>query len=258
MPKASHDQLRPVLEALQRRFGTQGLRKLGNLPASTALSSIPTGFIELDEALSWGGIPRGYITELVGVPTSGMATLALKVVANAQAVGDVAAFIDLERTFDPAYAARCGVNAADLLLVHGPSRGHALDVAHDLVVSRAVGVMVFHSIEALLAEGERPSTITGGLRGLQRALGGSGCALIFLTPHEAGAPPPGADGTASTLLGYVAGLRLLVKREAWLNDGHDVRGYQARVRVLRSRFGPEGREISIEITFDGVVDGDGA
>jgi recombination protein RecA len=205
-----------------------------------------------------GGIPRGHISELVGAPTSGMATLVLKVIANAQVAGDVAAFVDLGRTFDPAYAARCGVNVADLLLVHGPSRGHALDVAHDLVASRAVGVMVFHSIRALLAEGERLPAVTGGLRRVQRALAGSGCALIFLTPNEAGAPPRGANGASSTPLASVAGLRLLVQREAWLDDGHDVRGYRARVRIGRSKFGPEGREVSIEITFDGVVDGDGA
>ena len=114
-----------TVAAIQQRWGTQALRRWGEAPAyrqgqaarAVEAPHIPTGFPALDQALGIGGIPRGRITEMMGAPTSGMATLALKVIASAQSRRDMAAYVDLGYTFDPDYAARCGVTPDKLLLV---------------------------------------------------------------------------------------------------------------------------------------------
>jgi recombination protein RecA len=186
-----------------------------------------------------------------------MATLTLKVIANAQAQGDVAAYLDLSQTFDPDYAARCGVDLEGLLLARPHTGAEALEILYSLIASRGAGVLIFDSISQLIAESHGPQAISIALRRLVSALAHAPCALIFLTPLHFGDADSTDNYPSGFALPHYTAVRLLVEKEGWLRKRRDVRGYRARVTVLKNKLGPSGKSVSIAITFNGVVDGNG-
>lgn len=244
-----------VVSAIQRRWGRKALRRgEAAFAPESGLPHLPTGFPPLDQALDGiGGLPRGRISELLGAPTSGMATLALKLIEQAQAAGDTAAYLDLSRTFDPDYAARCHVRLSKLLLVRPASGLEALALTRDLIESRGLGVLVFDSVADLCQT--RPEA--SALAQLPAGLVESACALIFLTPLLRGDPMSSANYPAGFALPHYASVRLLLRKERWLQRGRDICGYQARVLVLKNKLGAAGRRAQIAVTFNGVVQGDG-
>ncbi len=257
MGSRKRKRLESTVAAIQRRWGQQALRRGRPVTTTTTIPRIPTGFAALDQALSGiGGIPRSRLTELLGAPTSGMATLALKIIANAQAAGDTAAYVDLAATFDPDYAARCEVNLARLLLVRPQSGREALEIVQALITSRGVGVLVFDAVAQLLADSHSARTLSTTLRHLPQLLTKSPCAPIFLTPLRCGDPLSNANYPPDFTLPHFSSVRLLLEKERWLQKGQDVRGYQARVVVLKNKLGAAGQSASIAITFNGVVRGD--
>jgi recombination protein RecA len=247
-----------AVAAIQRRWGLKALRRWGEAAKTVEVSHhIPTGFPALDKALGIGGIPRGRITEILGAPTSGMATLALKILASAQSRHDMAAYVDLSYTFDPDYAARCGVDPDRLLLVRPHTGGEALNIFYSLIASHGVGVLVFDSVSHLMAEAHGPQAISAALRQLVGVLAQSPCASIFLTPLHFGDATSMDNYPSGFALPHYAALRLLIKKEQWIKKRRDVRGYRALVTVLKNKLGPAEKSISIAITFNGVVDGNG-
>jgi recombination protein RecA len=251
-------QLEMTVATIQGRFGLKALQRLESAGISVAeVPHIPTGFVDLDKVLGSGGMPRGRITELLGAPTSGMSTLALKVIANAQFSGDTAVYVDLSGTFDPGYAARCSIDLKRLLLVRPRQGTEALEIAGSLGSRGGIGILVFDSVPHLLSEPTVPRTMAVALRRLSGALIGSACAFLFLTPlffSNADSPnnyPAGFD------LPRHAAARLLIERERWLQKRSDITGYQARASVLKNAFGPAGKRATIAITFDDVVQGSG-
>jgi len=246
-----------AVAAIQQKWGTQALRRGGSRGLTAEFPHIPTGFPTLDKALvSIGGIPRGRLTELLGAPTSGMATLALKIISKAQAAKDVAAYLDLGSTFDPDYAARCQVNLSKLLLVRPQNGSEALEIAHSLISSRGVGVLVFDSVAHLLADPHGAQKLTIALRQLLQVLVQSPCAPIFLTPLQSGEASSPANYPSGFALPPYATVRLLLAKERWLYKGDDVRGYEARVQVIKNKLGPANQSATLAITFNGVVKGD--
>ncbi|MCB0173631.1 MAG: hypothetical protein KDJ97_24140 [Anaerolineae bacterium] len=240
-----------TVAGIQRKFGIKALRRLERADTQTTIPHIPTGFTSLDQSLGIGGIPRGRITELMGVPTSGMITLTLKIIANAQAEGDAATYIDLSRTFDPDYAHRCGVDLATLLLVRPRTGRDALHIALDLIASRGTGILIFDSITEVMAERDNQRAITTALRQFPGALAKSPCAAVFLTLLDS------ADlSTDNGALAHFATLRLLIEKERWITKHRDVRGYRAQVLVKKNKLGPAGQRATIAITFNGTVRGD--
>jgi len=249
--------LESTVAAIQRRWGQKALRRGRPVTTTVTTPHIPTGFSELDQALAGiGGIPRSRLTELLGAPTSGMATLALKIIATAQAGGDVAAYVDLAATFDPDYAARCEVDLARLLLVRPQSGREALEIIQALISRREVGVLVFDAATQLLADPAGTRPLAAALSHLPALLAKSPCAPIFLTPLQFGEAASTANYLPGFALPHYATVRLLLTKERWLQKGPDVRGYQARVLVLKNKLGPVGKSVRIAITFNGVVRGD--
>jgi len=247
--------LEMTVAAVQRRWGPKALRRLEASATTAEIPHIPTGFPDLDKALGIGGVPRGRVTEILGTPTSGMATLALRIIVSAQADGDTAAYLDLGCTFDPDYAARCGVNPARLLLVRPHTGGEALEIAHSLIASGAAGVLVFDSVSQLLAEPHGAQAMSAALRRLIGTLAGSPCALIFLTPLYFGDATSLHNYPSGFALPHYAAVRLLIEKERWIRKRRDVRGYQARVTVHKNRLAVVGQQVTIAITFNGVVNG---
>lgn len=228
-----------TLDNLKARWGEAALHLPGSGAGQAATASIPTGFVALDRALGIGGVPRGHLTFLQGVPTSGAGTLALKIAASATAAGEAVAYVDLAATFDADYAARCGVDLDRLVVVQIAALPDALDILP--VLFPAVGLIVLDP--ALPPDTPSPDRFI--VRRVLALLRGSSCALVAL----------GRGGLES--LSEHAALRLDVSRERWLKRRQDVQGYRARVHITRSRFGPAGGEVGITIGFSGAVKGDG-
>lgn len=216
--------LHTTLDTIQLKWGSGALHPIGDLPRPACL---PTGIPALDAAVG-GGFPRSRLTELAGAPTSGVTTLALQ--ALAQQASDLAVYIDPPRTFDPEYAAGCGVQVEALLLARPQGWPEALDILFDTVVSGLPGVVIVNARAASPSAHNQLNTVLGRL---QAGLTRTACVLLALTAPD-------------TNLSAPAALRLLLERERWLVEGRAVRGVQTRATTLR----PAGRApVSVEIAF---------
>jgi recombination protein RecA len=235
------ERLDRVAGAIQERWGDRVLRVPGSVSSTTPIPHISTQFRILDQALGIGGIPRGKLTEIVGAPTSGMGTLTLKVMASAQAAGDMAVSVDPSRTFDPDYAAACDVRLESLLVIRPKDHSQGLDITLDLIASSGVGVLVY---DLCGADAQTATRVANSTARVLAALAKSPCALIFLT---AGKRTPTQAKTAA--LSPHAALRLGIEKERWLLRRKDVRGYRTRVTILKNKLAPIGRPVTITISF---------
>ena len=226
--------------------------RLGERPVRT-MEVIPTGSIALDVALGIGGLPRGRVVEIYGPESSGKTTVALHAIANAQAAGGIAAFIDAEHALDPDYAKALGVDT-DALLVSQPDTGEqALEIADMLVRSGALDIIVIDSVAALVPraeiEGEMGDSHVGlqarlmsqALRKITGALSNSGTTAIFINQLREkigvmfGVPETTTGGKA---LKFYASVRLDVRRIESLKDGTDAVGNRTKVKVVKNKVAP--------------------
>lgn len=238
---ASKRRLEATVQAVQLKWGSQALRK-GAAPIAASVPALPTGLPHLDRILAIGGLPLGHISELAGQSTSGKRTLALHILAQAQGRFPCI-YLDLAQTLDPAYATACHVDLSQLVIATPAGPAQALDLVCDLAAGGHFGLVVFDSTPAL-ADAVLPSGAVA-LRRLRQALHGQASAVLFLTTP--GGSPPGFG------LEQGAALRLLVSRQRWLRRlGGGIRGYEAQVTVLRSRWSEAGRQTRVRITFNGV------
>jgi recombination protein RecA len=236
-----------LIAIVQRRWGARALRLLrDSLEAPAVLS---TGFAELDRALAIGGMPRGRVTELLGTPTSGMTTIALTLMARAQAQGDLAGYIDLSKTFDAEYAALVGVDLAALLLVRPTSAADALEIMQALIGSGGVGVLVVDALALLQIAPRDAMLLEQALRVLPAALAASPCALVALTPLPYSPEMTRSLAFTSSLLAHAASIRLHIVREAWLPAEHGPPGCHVRIRVLKHRLAAGEGEAQVLIRF---------
>jgi recombination protein RecA len=162
--------LAAALSQIDRKYGKGSIMRMGEASARLNIEVIPTGAISLDIALGIGGLPRGRVIEIFGPYSSGKTTLAQHIMAEAQKLGGVAAFIDAEHAFDPAYAKRCGVDTDNLLLSQPDFGEQALEICEMLVRSNAVDVIVVDSVAALVPRAEIEGDMGDSLPGLQARL----------------------------------------------------------------------------------------
>ena len=221
-------------------------------PKPTYFPHFSTTFPALDEALAIGGIPRGRITEISGTPTSGMVTLALKVLAQAQKEGLTAVYLDLYEAFDPDYAGRCGLKLETLWVLRPRPLALAWSVLADVIVEGKAGAVVVDVPAETVQSPETSRVLRATLKQLARPLHQSPTALLFLTPLQPTAPYYPATYPLTDL----ADLSLRVQREKWLYRQQDIRGYQAQVQVVKQERGRVGHTVTIAITFNGTVQGD--
>ena len=158
-----------TLASLKKRFGDGTVMKLGEAERPK-VAAIPTGSLSLDLALGIGGVPRGRITEIYGPESSGKTTICQHIIAEAQKMGGIAAFIDVEHALDPRYAARCGVNVDDLYISQPDTGEQALEIAEALIRSGAMDVVVVDSVAALVPRAEIEGEMGDSHMGLQARL----------------------------------------------------------------------------------------
>jgi recombination protein RecA len=152
-PKTSGANIDDTIKAIQAKFGEGSIMKLGDKP-KVGIDAIPTGSIGLDYALGVGGLPRGRIIEIFGPESSGKTTLSLHVIAEAQKLGGICAFVDAEHAMDPEYSKKLGVNIDELLISQPDTGEQALEITESLVRSGKIAVVVIDSVAALTPKDE--------------------------------------------------------------------------------------------------------
>ena len=243
-------QLDFAVAKLERRWGQRVVVRARDLKKDSP--SISTGFSSLDQILGNAGVPFNAITLLTGQTTSGKLTGAYKILCNAQQSKmespQPVALLDLTATTDGDYLKRCGLDLDHLLIV----RDESIHALLDLVRSRQVCAILLDQLSVLRSDREAWKHFIATLPQLNVLLKNSRCAVIILDEPSSPMRPSQNDDTRNGLGHHIA-LHLDLQREQWIDDAGELRGYQARVRVLRNRFGPVGQSTLIAIEFNGTV-----